>query len=79
MNETNKDDPHAPARTCTHPGQPIARAIAAVLLVVAGGQAWAGVLDVMREELQRSHAVLAEQPTPVYYLSYEITGASPWR
>ena len=72
MNETNKD-PHAPARTCTHPGRPIGRAIAAALLVVAGGQAWAGVLDVMREELERSHAVLTEQPTPVYYLSYEIT------
>ena len=35
--------------------------------------AFADVLDVMREELERSRDVLVEQPTPVYYLSYEIT------
>ena len=37
------------------------------------GSAYADVLDVMREELERSRDVLVEQPTPVYYLSYEIT------
>ena len=47
-------------------------AVAAAVLLFGGG-AQATVLDVMRDELQRSHAVLAEQPTPVYYLSYEIT------
>ena len=31
------------------------------------------MLDVMREELERSRGVLAEQPAPAYYLSYEIT------
>lgn len=31
------------------------------------------VLDAMKEELQRSVKLLSEQPTPVYYLSYEVT------
>ena len=45
-------------------------ALAVSLCATSGG---ANVLDVMREELERSRKVLAEQPTPVYYLSYEIT------
>ena len=31
------------------------------------------VLDAMKEELHRSVKLLSEQPTPVYYLSYEVT------
>ena len=45
----------------------------AVAIALFAGQAAADVLDVMREELERSRGVLAEQPTPAYYLSYEIT------
>lgn len=33
----------------------------------------ADVLDVMQDELNRSFKVLQEEPTPPYYLSYEIT------
>ena len=32
------------------------------------------VLDAMKQELQRSVDTLSKQPTPLYYLSYEITG-----
>lgn len=32
------------------------------------------VLDAMKEELQRSVETLAKQPTPLYFLSYEVTG-----
>ena len=32
------------------------------------------VLDAMKEELQRSVETLSKQPTPLYYLSYEVTG-----
>ena len=32
------------------------------------------VLDAMKQELQRSVEALSKQPTPLYYLSYEITG-----
>ena len=32
------------------------------------------VLDAMKQELQRSVETLSKQPTPLYYLSYEITG-----
>ena len=46
--------------------------VLAAAILSFSGQA-ADVLDVMREELERSWAVLAQQPTPVYYLSYEIT------
>ena len=45
----------------------------AVAIALFAGQAAADVLDVMREELERSRGVLAEQPAPAYYLSYEIT------
>ena len=45
----------------------------AVAILLFAGQAAADVLDVMREELERSQGVLAQQPTPPYYLSYEIT------
>ena len=30
-------------------------------------------MSFMRGELDRSHQVFSEQPTPIYYLSYEIT------
>ncbi len=33
----------------------------------------AQVLQTMREELDRSVEILSKQPTPIYYLSYEIT------
>ena len=42
-------------------------------VALIAGSGFADVLDVMREELERSRDVLVEQPTPVYYLSYEIT------
>ena len=45
----------------------------AVAILLFAGQAAGDVLDVMREELERSRGVLAQQPTPAYYLSYEIT------
>ena len=45
----------------------------AVLAVALSTSAVADVLDVMRGELERSRQVLVEQPTPIYYLSYEIT------
>ena len=48
--------------------------VATATAVLLFNQASAGVLDVMGEELERSRAVLAEQPTPIYYMSYEITG-----
>ena len=32
------------------------------------------VLDAMKEELQRSVETLSKQPTPLYFLSYEVTG-----
>ena len=32
------------------------------------------VLDAMKEELQRSVETFSKQPTPLYYLSYEVTG-----
>ena len=58
------------------PGRParatVMGAVAAALLLFGSG-AQAAVLDIMRGELERSHTVLAEQPTPVYYLSYEVT------
>ena len=45
-----------------------------VLVVAAFNcSAVADVLDVMSEELERSRAAFVEQPTPIYYLSYEIT------
>jgi len=47
-------------------------AVLAFALVAASPSA-DPVLDVMREELERSHAALVEEPTPIYYLSYEIT------
>lgn len=31
------------------------------------------VLETMKEELDRSVKILSEQPTPIYYLSYEVT------
>ena len=45
----------------------------ALAVLLFAGQVAADVLDVMHEELERSREVLARQPTPVYYLSYEIT------
>ena len=45
----------------------------ALAILLFAGQAAADVLDVMREELERSQGILAQQPTPAYYLSYEIT------
>ena len=32
------------------------------------------MLDAMKEELQRSVEALSKQPTPLYFLSYEVTG-----
>ena len=32
------------------------------------------VLDAMKQELQRSVETLSKQPTPLYFLSYEVTG-----
>ena len=49
----------------------LAMSLLATVIIPTG--ATADVLDVMREELERSGAVLMEQPTPIYYLSYEIT------
>ena len=34
----------------------------------------APVLDAMKEELQRSVETFSKQPTPLYFLSYEVTG-----
>ena len=48
-------------------------AVVSLAVVLSCGLAAADVLDVMREELQRSEQALGEQPTPIYYLSYEIT------
>ena len=48
-------------------------AIGVVAVALFAGSAFADVLDVMRGELERSRQVLTEQPTPIYYLSYEIT------
>ena len=48
-------------------------ALGALGVALIAGSGFADVLDVMREELERSRDVLVEQPTPVYYLSYEIT------
>ncbi len=45
----------------------------ALAILLFASQATADVLDVMRDELERSRGVLAQQPTPTYYLSYEIT------
>ncbi len=47
--------------------------VVSVAILLFAGQVAADVLDVMHEELDRSREVLAQQPTPVYYLSYEIT------
>ena len=49
--------------------------VASVFLAAAvfASNAVADVLDVMTEELERSRRALIEQPTPIYYLSYEIT------
>ena len=49
----------------------LATPVLATALIGTG--AFADVLDVMRGELDRSRRVFSEQPTPVYYLSYEIT------
>ena len=60
---------------CSIPAESGFRRVAscAVAILLFAGQAAADVLDVMREELERSRGVLAQQPTPAYYLSYEIT------
>ena len=42
-------------------------------LLCAAGAGWATTLETMESELERSLEVLAEQPDPVYFLSYEIT------
>ena len=66
MDKTVERTPAQPTRAT------VTGAVAAALLLFGSG-AQATVLDIMRDELERSHAVLAEQPTPVYYLSYEVT------
>ena len=45
------------------------------LALLSGGTLWgaAAVLEAMQGELERSFKVLAGQPTPAYFLSYEIT------
>ena len=50
-------------------------ALATAVLAVAmfASSAAAEVLEVMRGELERSQRVLGDEPTPIYYLSYEIT------
>ncbi len=63
---------HRMRSTPAEPGfGPVASCALAILLFA--GQSAADVLDVMREELERSRGILARQPTPAYYLSYEIT------
>ena len=63
----------------SQPGAPllaalrVRRTLVAAAILLFAGQAAADVLDVMRAELERSREVLAQQPTPAYYLSYEIT------
>ncbi|MCY4060677.1 MAG: metallopeptidase TldD-related protein [Gammaproteobacteria bacterium] len=52
-------------------GSHLATPVLAVALFATS--AFADVLDVMRGELERSHRVLSDEPTPIYYLSYEIT------
>ena len=46
---------------------------AALILATPPVQGATPVLDAMKEELQRSVELLSQQPTPIYYLSYEIT------
>ncbi len=43
------------------------------ILLSAPAVAAVAVLDVMQVEIDRSFKILAEQPTPLYFLSYEIT------
>ena len=62
-------------RRCSIPvGSGFGRVASCALAVLLfASQATADLLDVMRDELERSRGVLAQQTTPVYYLSYEIT------
>ncbi|MCY3778533.1 MAG: hypothetical protein OXH11_21365 [Candidatus Aminicenantes bacterium] len=55
--------------------QPVISAIAAAAMILAASpiQGATPVLDAMKEELQRSVKLLSQQPTPVYYLSFEVT------
>lgn len=46
--------------------------VAVMLAVGSHAFAAAPVLDAMRQELDRSFQVLSKQPTPAYFLSYEI-------
>ncbi len=65
--------PRAPQPALVQRRPQVRLASCAVATLLLAGQAAAGVLEVMREELERSREVLSEQPTPAYYLSYEIT------
>lgn len=47
--------------------------VAAAVLLIGQARGAVAVLDVMQHELDRSVEVLSEQPTPLYFLSYEIT------
>jgi len=55
--------------------RPVISAIAAAAMILAATPVHGAtpVLDAMKEELQRSVKLLSQQPTPVYYLSYEVT------
>lgn len=58
---------------CSTPVESGFARVASLAILLFAGQVAADVLDVMRDELERSREVLTQQPTPVYYLSYEIT------
>lgn len=47
--------------------------VAAAMLAAHPVRGATPVLDAMKEELQRSVETLSKQPTPLYFLSYEIT------
>ena len=47
--------------------------VAASILAAHPAPGATPVLDAMKQELQRSVEALSKQPTPLYYLSYEIT------
>ena len=56
-------------------GRPVISALAAAALILSAApvQGATSVLDAMQGELQRSVRLLSQQPTPVYYLSFEVT------
>ncbi len=54
---------------------PLFQTLVAAALILANTPIWGAtpVLDAMKQELQRSVKLLAEQPISIYYLSYEVT------